>query len=457
MISVIGSARTLCDGVSRREVLRLGGLALVGLALPELLARRALGAPGGRAKSCILFFQEGGMAHQDTWDIKPEAPSEVRGEFGPIRASVPGTILCEHMPELARTAHRYAIIRSVTHDIFDHNPGAYYCLTGRSPRLGSGLIQGDRRDIFPGYGAVVAKLRPGRGQVPDFVHVPALLDNNGDYLPGQKAGFLGGKYDPLVIGDPLQPEFAIPGLTAPGTLSRDRLSRRETLLRRVRSQLDHLNDAPLRDVDAYYERAFRLLTSSATRRACDLEREPVKVRERYGMHHMGQTFLLARRLVEAGVGLVTVSWGPKSGSDSNQCWDTHRRNFHFLKNSLLPPTDRGLAALIEDLRERGLLEETLVVAMGEFGRTPAINKAAGRDHWPGCYSVMMAGGGIRGGAVYGASDRSAAYPAQDPVSPEDIAATIYFALGMDPRAEIVDPLGRPFPIALGQPIRALFG
>jgi hypothetical protein len=413
MLRVTAGGRKLCDGVTRREVLRLGGLALVGLSLPELLARQAAAATGTGAKSCILFFQEGGLAHQDSWDIKPDAPSEVRGPFKPIRTST-GGIICEHMPELAKLAHRYAVVRSVTHDIFDHNPGAYYCLTGRTPRISGGFILGDRRSNFPGYGAVVSKLRPAPPDVPDFVHVPALLTNNGEYLPGQKAGFLGGKHDPLVIGDPLQKEFAVPGLTAPGSLPEARLSRRESLLSRVQEQLAHLNDAPLgRDVSAYYDTAFRLLTSGATRRACDLSREPRSLREQYGMHHMGQSLLLGRRLVEAGVRLVTVTWGPNSGSDSNQCWDTHRRNHHFLKSSLLPPTDRGLAALIADLHDRGMLEETLVVAMGEFGRTPGINSQAGRDHWPGCYSIMLAGGGIRGGAVYGSSDASAAFPASE--------------------------------------------
>ena len=294
--------------------------------------------------------------------------------------------------------------------------------------------------------------------MPSFVQVPALLTNNGEYLPGQKAGFLGGAHDPLLIGDPTQPEFAVPGLTGPGPLAEGRLGRRESLLRQVQTDLGQLNDQPLgHDVDAYYEKAFRLLTSSATRQACDLAQEPLALRERYGMHHMGQSLLLSRRLVEAGVPLVTVTWGPNSGSDSNQCWDTHRRNHHFLKSSLLPPTDQGLAALLSDLHDRGMLEDTLVVCMGEFGRTPQINKQAGRDHWPGCYSIMLAGGGIRGGAVYGESDASAAYPKSDAVSPEDIAATIYAALGLDPRTEVRDPEDRPWPISLGEPIRALFG
>lgn len=458
MLSMLGPAsRKLCSGVSRREVLRLGALGPLGLSLPALLASRA-GAGGlGRAERCILFFQEGGLAHQDSWDPKPEAPAELRGEFKTIPTST-GGIICEHMPCLAKVAHRYALVRSVTHDVFDHNPGAYYCLTGRSPRVNGQFILGDRRTNFPGMGAVVSRLRPATAPVPSFIHIPALLTNNGEYLPGQRAGFLGGAHDPLIIGDPTQPEFAVPGLTAPGTLPEQRLARRASLLRRVQADLEAMADAPLgRDVDAYYEKAFRLLTSSATRQACDLTREAPAVRERYGMHHMGQSLLLSRRLVEAGVPLVTVTWGPNSGSDSNQCWDTHRRNHYFLKNSLLPPTDRAVAALLEDLHDRGLLETTLVVMMGEFGRTPQINSAAGRDHWPSCYTVMLAGGGIRGGAMFGESDATAAFPKSDAVGPEDITATIFAALGLNPRAEIRDLEDRPWPIALGEPIRALFG
>lgn len=460
MLGVAAGQISLCSGARRREFLRLGGLSLLGLGLPQLLARRAMAASraaGGRAKSCILFFQEGGLAHQDSWDIKPDAPGEVRGPFKAIRTRT-GNLICEHMPHLAQTDHLYALIKSVTHDVVDHNPGAYYCLTGRTPVQPGGIILGDRPTNFPHYGGVLSRLRPGSSAVPDFVHIPALLTNNGEFLPGQKAGFLGGAYDPLVLGDPMQPEFAVPGLTAPGRFAGPRLMRRQGLLGRLDSELAHLADAPAgRNQDAYYERAFRLITSSRTREACDLTRESTSLRERYGMHHMGQSFLLSRRLIEAGVGLVTVTWGPKSGSDSNQCWDTHRRNHHFLKESLLPPTDRGLAALLVDLDERGLLDETLVVAMGEFGRTPVINKDAGRDHWPGCYSIMLAGGGIRGGAVYGSSDETAAYPASNAVTPEDVAATIYHALGLEPHREVRDLEGRPHAIALGTPVQALFG
>jgi hypothetical protein len=458
MIPILGGRRRLCDGSGRRELLRIGGLGALGLSLPRLLEGRAEARLPVRAKRCILFFQEGGMAHQDTVDPKPDAPDGAGGEFGTIPTRVPGVHFTEHLPLLARTNHRFAVVRSVSHDVVDHNAGAYYCLSGRTPKVAGGLILGDRRTNFPGIGAVVARLRPPPPGVPAFVHCPNILYNNNEDLPGQKAGWLGGGYDPLVVADPTSPAFRSSPLGSGGTLPDRRLQRRRTLLHAVQEHLEHLDRVgPGRDVDGHYARAFELVTSGAVRAACDLSREGERVHERYGRHHMGQTFLLARRLSEAGVPLVQVCWGENSGSDSNQNWDTHRRNFHFLKSSLLPPTDRGLSALIEDLDERGMLEETLVVAMGEFGRTPEINKQGGRDHWPDCYSVLLAGGGIRGGAVYGASDARAAYPVSDRVGPEDIAATIFAALGLNPRTEITDPLGRPFPIALGEPIRALFG
>lgn len=461
MFRIVGGARRLCDGITRRELFRLGGLATLGLSLPHLLAREAAaaerGTVRGRAKSCILFFQEGGMAHQDTWDPKPDAPDGVGGEFGAIRTAVPGVYFSDQIPRLAAIADRLALVRSVTHDITDHNAGAYYCLTGRSPKVGNQLILGDRRTNFPGYGAVMARLRPARHAVPDFVHIPAILTNNGEDLPGQRAGWLGPAYDPILIGDPTLPSFRTQGLSAPPIAPPERLARRRSLLQRVQSHLEHLAETgPGPAADVFYAKAFDLLTSERTRRACNLDEEPPAVREWYGPHHMGQSFLLARRLIQAGVRLVTVCWGPRSGSDSNQNWDTHRRNFYFLREHLLPPTDRGLAALILDLERLGMLEETLVVCMGEFGRTPEINAQAGRDHWPYCYTVMFAGGGIRGGAVYGASDAKAAFPKEDAVTPEDVAATIYAALGLDPHTEIRDPAGRPFPIALGQPIAPLF-
>jgi hypothetical protein len=463
---------------ARREILRWGSLGAVGLNLMNLLRANSSAAIAGRpAKSCILFFLEGGPAHQDLWDMKPAAPAEVRGEFQPIATSAPGIQVCEHLPMLARQMHHLTLVRSVHHAVVDHNAGSYYALTGRSPVKGGQLIIRDEVDNFPPFGAVLSQLRPVEQRIPAFVHVPEIMSNNGYDLPGQRAGFLGAAYDPLVTGDASVPNFQVAGLGLPAEVPIERLDRRHGLLRRFDEQLARLADeAPLDRLAAHYREAFQLLTSTEARRAFDLSSEPDSVRRRYGLPdrtdrsrearqfgglpHLGQCLLLARRLVEAGVRLVTVGTGRRF----DQSWDTHRQHFPLLKQSLLPYFDRAFSALLEDLAARDLLDETLVVAMGEFGRTPKLGQvtsgagadAAGRDHWPHCYTVLFAGGGVRGGASYGQSDRWAAYPARDPVTPEDIAATIYAAMGVDPETRIVDPLGRPQSIAQGRPISEIF-
>lgn len=464
----------------RRWLLRAGVLAGAGLSLPELfraLARAEARRPA--AKSCIVFFLEGGPAHQDLWDMKPTAPAEVRGEFRPISTSVPGVQVCEHLPLFARQMHHVALVRSVHHRVVDHNAGAYYALTGRHPSGGNRLIVRDEPDNFPPFGAVLARLaRPNRS-LPPFVHLPDIMSNNGHDLPGQRAGFLGANYDPLVAGDPSAENYTLPGLALPRDITLERLFRRRTLLAQLGGRDGPLADQPAPELDgmsAHYARAFDLLSASATRRAFDLREEPTRVRERYGLPdrrdrslgarqfgglpHLGQCALLARRLIEAGVRLVTIATGRRF----DQAWDTHRQHFPLLKKSLLPYADRAMSALLEDLADRGLLDETLVVFMGEFGRTPRLGQittgagadAAGRDHWPHCYSVLFAGGGTRGGAVYGSSDRFAAYPRSDPVTPEDVAATIYRALGIPLDTKIRDPLDRPHVVATGKPI-PIFG
>jgi hypothetical protein len=464
--------------ISRRGMLQAGALGLLGLNLPRLLAAEGVSARPGRARSCILLFLEGGPAHQDLWDLKPEAPAEIRGEFQPIDTTTPGLQVCEHLPHLAQQMHRVALVRSVHHEVVDHNAGAYYALTGRSPTRGGNLIIKDEPDNFPPLGAVCAKLRPTDVSLPSFVHLPDLMSNNGHELPGQRAGFYSPAFDPLVAGDPSAPNYQVPGLELSADVNLDRIAARRSLL----DQLNRAGAAPIRDPEAdalatHQAKAYDLLTSEGTRRGFDIAREPTWMRERYGLPdridrsvearkfgglpHVGQCLLLARRLIEAGVRLVTVA----SGRRFDQAWDTHRDHFPLLKRSLLPYLDRALAALLEDLALRGLLEETLVVAMGEFGRTPRLGQitssagaaANGRDHWPHCYTVILAGGGIRGGALYGASDRHAAYPASNPVTPEDIAATIYHALGIDPATRITDPQGRPHTVAEGRVIQELFG
>jgi hypothetical protein len=457
--------------------LRVGGAGLLGLSLPGLL-RAESAVQGGRAskvRSVILFFLEGGPAGQDLWDMKPDAPEGVRGEFRPIETTVPGLLFCEHLPLLARQAHHLTFVRSVHHRIGDHNAGAYFALTGREPIASGRLITRPSRDDFPCFGAVLAKLRPGERPLPDFVHLPDWMSNNGSFLPGQGAGFLGASYEPFLAGDPSLPEYKVPGLELPRELSLERVDGRRALLDAVGRALEP--SAATDRLDVNYRKAFSLIASPEARRAFDLSEEPEAVRQRYGLDpdndrkrearkfgglpHLGQCLLLTRRLVEAGVRLVTVC----TGARYDQTWDTHRDHFPLLKRSILPMFDRGFSALLADLHDRGLLEETLVIAMGEFGRTPKVGQITssagadkgGRDHWPHCYSIMFAGGGMPAGAIYGASDAFAAYPARDPVTPEDIAATVYKALGLDPETTLRDPLDRPFPLSTGTPIAALVG
>ena len=475
MLRITAGGRRLCDGLTRREVLRIGGAGLLGLSLPGLLRGEAEGSGRARAKSLILFFLEGGPAHQDLWDMKPDAPEQVRGEFRPVATSAPGLRFCEHLPLLARQAHHLTVVRSLHHTVADHNAGAYFALTGRDPAANGRLITAPAPDNFPPFGAVLARLRPSGRPLPDFVQTPDWMSNNGSFLPGQGAGFLGASCEPFLAGDPSRPGYKIPGLDLPAELSMERVGRRRSLMDAVGHALgDGRAGAGL---DAHYEKAFTLISGPEARRAFDLSREPASVRERYGLDpdnprtkearqfgglpHLGQCLLLARRLIEAGVRVVTVC----TGARYDQAWDTHRDHFPLLKRSLLPMFDRGFSALLEDLADRRLLDETLVVAVGEFGRTPKVGQITssagadkgGRDHWPHCYSALLAGAGLPGGSAYGASDRHAAYPARDAVTPADLAATIYQILGLPPETTIRDPSDRPYALSTGTPIGALVG
>ena len=460
-------------GPSRRDLLRVGAGAMVGLGLPELI--RAAVPGRARAKSLIVFFLEGGPAHQDLWDMKPEAPPEIRGEFQPIDTSLPGLQVCEHLPMTSRVAHHLTLVRSVHHTVVDHNAGAYFALTGRSPTAGGGLITGPKPSNFPPFGAVLARERPTGRPLPDFVHVPDWMSNLGQFLPGQDPGFLGAEYAPFVSGDPSLPGYQVPGLTLPTEVSSGRLGRRRSLLEAVGRELDAAWPAA-EGMDANYRKAYQLVASPEARRAFDLSGEPPAVRERYGLDpdnprekearqfgglpHLGQCALLTRRLIEAGVRVVTLC----TGARYDQTWDTHRQHFPLLKQSILPMFDRAFSALIEDLHDRRMLDETLVVALGEFGRTPRVGQITsdagadrnGRDHWPHCYTALFAGGGLPAGAIYGASDKHAAYPAEHPVTPQDIAATVYELMGIPHDATIVDPLqDRPLALTEGTPILEL--
>ncbi len=463
---------------SRREFLRAGGLALGGLSLPALLRAADRAPKRGRAKSVLLVFMDGGPSHLEMWDLKPGAPAEVRGEFQPIRTDVPGLTVGELLPLTSRVMRHVAQVRSVTHGITDHNAGSFYVLTGKHPADGSARgVQTDSAATFPPFGAVAAKLKPVDGAMPPYVLLPEYQWNNGVDIGGQKGGFLGAKFDPFVSGDPSLPNFRVPGLELNAELPLDRLAARDDLRRALDSAVGARRDAPgLDKLDAFQRKAVEVVTSPEARRAFDLSGEPLKVRERYGtdpgsdralearkfggLPHIGQTFLLARRMIEAGVRLVTVVTGRRI----DQAWDTHRDHFGLMRRALCPPFDRAFSALLEDMSARGLLEDTLVVVTGEFGRTPKIGyvtsgagaaKNDGRDHWPYCYTVLFAGAGVPGGAVYGSSDRTAAHPREHPVGPEDIAATIYAALGIDLDAELHDAQNRPQALCSGKPIAAL--
>jgi hypothetical protein len=460
MFSLLGPGVRLCDGLSRREALRVGGLAFTGLACPALFRARAAGAPArgtfGRAKACIVIFNYGGPSHLDLWDLKPDAPPEIRGEFKPIPTSAPGVHICEHLPRLAKLADRYAIVRSVTHNDNDHAIGAYLALTGYShPKHETlGIEPPATPQDMPSLGSVVAKLRPATRPVFSYVSLGDVRHfGNNDSL-GATAGCLGANYEPYTLPFDTRTNRTLdlrPVTSVMTDTTGTDLGGRRALLDRLNGAAPGKQAAEARTLDAAAHRAYDLLSTSATRDAFDLGREPRKVRDAYGPDPFARNCLLARRLVEAGVPLTTLY------SIGNRDWDTHGGNFRDLKNTLAPQMDGGFAALLADLEARGLLDETLVVWMGDMGRTPKVNKDAGRDHWSFCYSVVLAGAGIRGGQVYGSSDRGAAYPSTNPVSPADLAATIFHCLGIDPRGEMTDQQGRPLAVSRGTVVKELLG
>jgi hypothetical protein len=435
----------------------MAGLAGLGLGLPPARAafglpgkgdRRPTAAPARRIRSCILIFYYGGPSHLDTLDPKPDAPAEVRGEYGTIATPVPGIRLCEHLPRTARLVDRLALVRGMHHPMRNHNSAAAEALTGRTPAGGDQELLTDDARGLPTLGSAVSYALGPRAHVLPYVALPYTLYNVVQ-LPGQAPGLLGGAYDRFQVeGDPSAPDFRVAALAAAGDLGQ-----RAALLRRLDAVGDHSGLSSAARFDVYQERALRLLASPQVRQMFDFSKEPQRVRERYGRHRLGQSLLLARRLVEGGVNFVAAFDGQTNGQDAN--WDSHERLF-ARHRQLIPLSDQAFSALIEDLDARGLLETTLVVALGEFGRTPKVNKSGGRDHWPDCYSVLLAGGGVTGGAVLGASDRIGAYPAADPVTPADLATTIYWRFGIDPATEIFDQTGRPFRLSEGEPIRKVF-
>src|SRR5262249_23682707 len=453
--------------IHRRDVLQLGALGACGLTLPALLqsnaearsrSKQTKGGRLGSAKSCIILFQQGGPAQQETFDMKPDAPAEIRGEFKPIATSLPGYRICELMPMLARQVHRLTVVRSVHHDDTQHNNAGYATLTGTKPALLPNTVEalaGPRPDNHPPFGAVLARLRQSPAP---WVSLPYPCVNGIPY-PGQTAGFLGARYEPLWLRpDPKAREFAFPEFELPVDSSPARARRREHLLHDLDTLGRAARPGAAADLTAFQARALDLVTSAATRRALRIDLEEPRLRDRYGRNVFGQSCLMARRLIEAGIPLVNVYSAGFDGIPGTLplSWDTHWDNFKFLKDSILPIQDRGYAALLEDLAERGLLDETLVVWFGEFGRSPKVNAQGGREHWPDVYSVVFAGGGVRGGALFGASDAQGAYPVDNPVTPQDVAATIYHCLGIDPETRLPDRQGRPVEVGSGgKPIRSI--
>lgn len=458
MISLaLGGKTRLCDSWTRRELLQVGGLGTLGLTLPGMLRAEAAGARTGRgkAKSVILIYNCGAPSHIDLWDMKPDAPAEVRGEFKPIPTNVSGIQVSELMPKLAKQADKYAIVRSVHHTQNQHNSGMYYTIVGRPYPVDSTLINPSRND-YPSFGTLVGWLARKNGYtaaLPPYVITPAPHCDSTVYItPGQYGGMLGRQYDPFVLNsDPNAKNFKIQSLDPVAGLTVERLKGRQGLLRSVDNTARAFEDGAMRDLDEAQSKAFSLVTSAEVRKAFDLSQEPDSVRDRYGRHTWGQSHLLARRLIEAGCKFVTTVNG------QSIVWDTHKDNFNGLKR-LVPPMEKAYSTLLDDLSERGLLDETLVIWMGDFGRTPKINGDAGRDHWPPCNSVVLAGGGIRGGQVVGESDSQAAYPVSRPVTPADLHATVFEALGYDPHAMTYPSQdGRPIPLSEGTAVRELFG
>lgn len=469
MLTVLGSPRRCCDGRTRRETLKAGALSLLGggFTLPHLFAneeRKPTGAKTGPAKNVILLYLLGGAATQDMWDLKPDAPAEVRGAFKPIDTNVPGMRICEHLPRSAKWMHKAAIVRSV-----HHKAGCHNCLPSYTGFEQPMPDQHPRDTDPPSMGAVCEYLRAGRGELPDYVYMPCWLGWGQAFRrAGPYAGFLGQRYNGLTTecvpfadagakptpGKPtvVRGKPTLPNTAFDADLTLDRLNARRGILQQFDDRLRTLDaDETLGGYDRYQQRAFNLLTSSRMKSAFDLSKDDPRLVDRYGRTLFGQSTLIARKLVEEGVRFVNVTWDlfwDRIQIDYD-AWDTHTNNFPILKENKLPHFDQTFTALLEDLQNRRLLDETLVVVMSEMGRTPKINANGGRDHWTYCYSVVFAGAGVRGGNVYGASDAQAAYVKDKPVSTADICATIYRSLGIDPDSTVPDRGGRPVGVAQG--------
>lgn len=455
----------------RDAMIRLGRIGLGAVTLPQLLRAEAAragssaGHSAGTAKSCILIYLWGGPPQQDMWDMKPESADGIRSQFKPIATVVPGIDVCEHLPLFARHTDKTALVRSVTHESNNHEPSVYRTLTGRTNNTLAMPRNKRNRNDFPTIGSVVSYFTP-TGPMPAAVTVPRPIGHDGVTYSGTNAGFLGGGHDPMEVAAAGETqETPTHSIALPAEVQTARLLGRRGLLDTIEAADRRFQiERAAVNLDSYRELAFSMLSSPVAKRAFDLDLETPETRDRYGRNEYGESILLARRLVESGVRLVTISWMyiQKSGNVAN-VWDNHGpfeglTGTNMLKAFYcLPSLDQGFNALMEDLSSSGLLDETLVSMWGEFGRTPKLNASQGRDHWGACQTAVFAGGGIRGGTVYGSSDRDAAYPKTNPVSPEDLIATVYNALGISPESEMRDQLGRPHRLVEGRPLTELFG
>jgi len=478
MLDILGRNQRTCSGVSRRHLLQAGGAGLLGLNLPGILAAESM-QPGGhaRAKSVVFLFLFGGPSQLETFDMKPEAADTIRGPFRPIAARTPGLRISEHLPRTAQVTDRCTVIRTMSHDFNDHSGGAHYIQTGHRWHLPIGGGFNVTPQDWPAMGSVVEYLsRQSAGpaqDMPAYAVLPNFLGRLQEYRvqlrrPGETGGWLGRGYDPVTTcidkrdssDNPYwrdctdeELNFRIDGLVSHASLTLDRVSRRTSLLEQFDQQRSGLSQKPIDAYDQFQRRALDLVTSSRAREALDITQEPDKLRDQYGRHLFGQATLMARRLIEAGTRFATVHYDCVDGYS----WDSHSHS-NDVKNHLLPTLDSALSTLLIDLEDRGLLDETLVVCMGEMGRTPKANGSWGRNHWSTLFPAVLAGAGIRRGALYGESDRDSAYAMSHPVRPEDLAATILYALGIDPDLRVPDLQGRPVSIVeTGRPMRELFG
>jgi hypothetical protein len=428
MFQLMQGLNRSCDGITRRNFLRVGSLAAFGLTLPDLLRARASAASNDRDVSCILLWLQGGISHIDSFDPKPEAPVEIRGEFGVIDTNVPGIALCDPLPRLAQHQDKYSILRSLNPRNGSHGVADAYMLTGHPF---------NQAIIYPTFGSVVAREKGDRNSMPPFVQLGTNVDQR---FGGGVAGFLGDQYNPFVLpGDASSPGFTVRDVTLPGGVDRARFERRLKVLETVDTWQEQMeaNVASLEATDVFYQKAYSLITAPQAKKAFDINAEDPRMRDRYGRHSLGQGCLLARRLIEGGVRFVTVADGG---------WDTHQNNFTSLKNRLLPRLDSALSALVQDLNDRGLIDSTLVVVLSDFGRTPKINPSAGRDHWASAGIALLAGGGIRPGQAVGQTNALAEQPTEAPYYTEDLAATLYHCLGIPLDTTHQTPDGRPIQV-----------